>query len=76
MQNQISVILPIKVFVIIEKYSQALNNVLMKVQNCIHAINVYDIDSIMRFSTPISSDANILKKIYIGGTLWGEFTYG
>ena len=29
----------------------------------------------MKFCTPITSVENNLKKIYLGGPLWDEFTY-
>ena len=61
-------------FLIIEQASQALKNFLMIVQNHIHAIIMYDSDSIMICSTPIPSVSNTLKRIYLNGPLWYEFT--
>ena len=46
----------------------------MIVQNIIYAINMYNSDYTMICSTSITSVANTLKKIYLGGTLWCEFT--
>ena len=60
-------------FVTIEKYSKALKNALIS-QNRVHAINMYNRDSIMIWSNPITSFVNTLKNIYIGGTILGEFT--
>ena len=59
--------------VIIERTSQSLNNIPLVVQNRIHDINVYDSDYIMSSSSPIPSVSDTLKKIYLGGPLWGEF---
>ena len=39
-----------------------------------HAINMFHIDSIIISSITITSVANTLKNIYIGGTILGEFT--
>ena len=39
-----------------------------------HAINMFDSDSIISSSTTIISFANTLKNIYIGGNILGEFT--
>ena len=56
------------------KKSQALNNLARIVQNCNNAVNMYDSDSIMSCCTPVISVSNTLKKIYLGGTIWDEFT--
>ena len=63
-----------KVFVIIEKNSQALTNVLQTVQNHINSINIYESDSMMTCCTRILSVANALKNSYVGGPLWDKFT--
>ena len=46
----------------------------LRIKNCIHAINIVDSDSIKIFSTAITSVANTLEKIYLGGDLLNEFT--
>ena len=75
-QNQIGVILPIKMFYDNWKISQALKNVPQTVQNCINAINIYDSDSIISFCTSITSFANTLYNIYLGGTFGDKFISG
>ena len=59
---------------IIEKYSQDLNNVPLMEQNLIHALNMYDIDCLISFIAPIRYVSIIPKKIYLGGYLWDELT--
>ena len=74
-KNQVSVILPIQRFCdILEQASLALNNVPLKVKNFIHAINIFDSDYIMSCSTTITSFANTLKNIYLGGTILDKLT--
>ena len=63
-----------KGFVILDKYYQVLKNVTMSVKQSIHAINMFDIDYLMSFSTAIPYIDNNLKKIYISGTLLNEST--
>ena len=63
-----------KGFAIIQQASQALNNVPLRVKNCIHDINMFDIDYIMSFGTSITSVANTLKKIYLVGAILDKST--
>ena len=58
---------------IIEK-SEALKNFPQTIKIIITATNMYESDYIMSCCTPIPSVENTPKKIYIGGTLWDEFT--
>ena len=41
----------------------------------INAVNMFDIDAIMRCSTAITSVKNNLKDIYLCGTIFNEFTF-
>ena len=49
-QKQVSVILPIQSFLILKQSTQSLENVPLRVKNCIHAINMFDSDYIMSLS--------------------------
>ena len=63
-----------KVILITKKYYQSLKNVPLRVKNHILAIYMFDSDSIMIYSNPITSVVNTLKSIYFAGALLDEFT--
>ena len=63
-----------KGFVILEEASLALENVPLRFEKCIHAINMFNSDSIISYSTSIPSFENTVKKIYPGGNILDEFT--
>ena len=69
------VLLCTKGLVIIEQASKDPKNLTPRFQNHIHDINMFDSDDIMSCSTAMSSVANILNIIYLGGPLWYESTY-
>ena len=58
----------------LDQYSQTSKTVPLRVKQRIHAVNIFDTDSVMRFSITITSVANILKNIYISVTVLNEFT--
>ena len=73
-QNKGSVVLPIQRFCDIRKIFSSPEECPLESQKRIHAIDIFDSDSIMSWSTAISSVENTLKNIYPGGTLLGDFT--
>ena len=58
-----------KGFVTIEFFSKASKNVPQTVQNSINAINMYESDSIMSYSTQMNLIKNTLNNIYLGGPI-------
>ena len=54
--------------------SQALKNVPLRVKQHIYPVNMFDNDYLTRCITKITSIANTLKNIPLGGTILNEFT--
>ena len=58
----------------LDRDSQDLNNVLLRVKQQMHDIDMFDIDSTITCNYAIPSVANTLNKIYLSTTLLNEFT--
>ena len=54
---------------------QDLENVPLIFKQCIHSVNIFDIDSVITYNFPIPSVANTLKKIHLSTTLLNEFIF-
>ena len=65
---------PSKVFLVLDQYSQDLNNIHLRVKQRTNIVTMFNNDSVMNCNTKIPSVANILKNVYLSGTLLNEFT--
>ena len=58
----------------LDQDSQAPNNAPLRVKQHIHDLNMFNNDSVMIWSTAISSIENNLNKIHLSATLLNKFT--